>query len=236
MKTKKAHLYLACVLAGFAQFARAQLPVQFDENTYPTNPENTFGAFTFNDFSAAGAFTDGPTSLILDIQDSDGSNGVFGGVGVDYGPFVEGSLVPHDFDPTTAQWIVRIKILPNNQATAIRTTYIDVDNAAQTIGDEHVFEFDLTTVPVDGEFHDLVKPASAVLFTQGAFGLTAGDSINNPGLKQLQIQSVFGSTGRLNVEIDFVQIVIVPEPAALAIAGTGAWFLLMRRIRSPRRR
>ena len=55
----------------------------------PVNPENTFGAFTHGDFSAAGAVTDGPTSLILDIQDSDGSNGVFGGIGVDYGIFLQ---------------------------------------------------------------------------------------------------------------------------------------------------
>ena len=107
-------LGVVCALLGFAGIASAQLPVQFDENTYPTNPENSFGAFTHGDFTAAGAFTDGPTSLILDIQDSDGSNGVFGGVGVDFGPFVSGALVPHDFDPATSEWVLRIKILPNN--------------------------------------------------------------------------------------------------------------------------
>jgi hypothetical protein len=196
-----------------------QLPVQFDENTYPTNPENTFGAFTFDDFSPAGAVTEGATSLILDIQDSNGSNGVFGGVGVDYGPFVGGALVPHDFNPATAEWVVRLKILPNNSATALRTTYIDVDNFLQTSGDEHVFEFDLTGVPADGNFHDLVKPASMPLFTQGAFGLIAGNTINDPGLKQMQIQSVFGSTGRLNVEIDYVAIRLIPEPTTLSILG-----------------
>jgi hypothetical protein len=205
----------------YGQFASAQLPVVFDENTYPSNPENTFGAFTFDDFSAAGALTDGASSLILDIQDSNGSNGVFGGVGVDYGPFVSGALVPHDFNPATAEWVVRLKILPNNAATALRTTYIDVDNSLQTSGDEHVFEFDLTGVPADGNFHDLVKPASMPLFTQGAFGLIAGNTMNDPGLKQMQIQSVFGSTGRLNVEIDFVAIRVIPEPATLSMLGLG---------------
>jgi hypothetical protein len=65
--------------------AMAQLPIEFSENTVPTNPENTFGSFTFDDFSGPGAFTDGPSSLILDVQDFNSSNGVFGGVGVDYG-------------------------------------------------------------------------------------------------------------------------------------------------------
>jgi hypothetical protein len=201
------------------QHASGQLPVQFDENTYPTNPENTFGAFLHGDFSSAGAFTDGASSLILDIQDTVAGNGVFGGVGVDYGPFVGGALVPHDFNPATAEWVVRLKILPNNAATALRTTYIDVDNFLQTSGDEHVYEFDLTGVPADGNFHDLVKPASMPLFTQGAFNLIAGNTINDPGLKQLQIQSVFDSTGRLNVEIDFVAIRAIPEPTTVSIFG-----------------
>jgi hypothetical protein len=205
----------------FGQPAIAQLPVQFDENTYPANPENTFGAFLHGDFTTAGAFTDGASSLILDIQDTVAGNGVFGGVGVDYGPFVSGALVPHDFNPATAQWVVRVKILPKNTATALRTTYIDVDNFLQTSGDEHVFEFDLTGVPADGNFHDLVKPASMPLFTQGAFGLVAGNTINDPGLKQMQIQSVFGSTGRLNVEIDFVAIRLIPEPTTLSVLGLG---------------
>jgi hypothetical protein len=201
------------------QHASGQLPVQFDENTYPTNPENTFGAFLHGDFSTAGAFTDGASSLILDIQDTVAGNGVFGGVGVDYGPFVSGALVPHDFNPATAEWVVRLKILPNKAATALRTTYIDVDNFLQTSGDEHVYEFDLTGVPADGNFHDLIKPASMPLFTQGAFNLIAGNMINDPGLKQLQIQSVFGSTGRLNVEIDYVAIRLIPEPTTLSILG-----------------
>jgi PEP-CTERM motif len=221
MKQKRLCIALAAMFAALiGQAASAQLPIVFDENTYPVNPENTFGAFTHGDFSAAGAFTDGPTSLVLDIQDSDGSNGVFGGVGVGYGPFVSGALVPHDFDPANSEWVLRLKILPNNTATALRTSYIDLDNFLGTVGDEHVFEFDLTGVPVDGNFHELVKPVSEILFTQGAFGLVAGNTINDPGLKQLQIQSIFGSTGRLNVEIDYA-LIRVPEPATFALIALG---------------
>jgi hypothetical protein len=210
-------LIVVCAMTGIGRMASAQLPIQFDENTYPTNPENTFGAFTHGDFSAAGALTDGPTSFILDIQDTDGNNGVFGGVGVDFGPFVNGALVPHDFDPAIAEWVLRLKVLPNNRASAIRTSYIDIDDAMPTSGDEHVFEFDLTAISADGAFHDLIQPASAPLFTQGAFGLVAGNGINDPGLRQIQITSVFGSAERLNVEIDYAQIRIVPEPGSLGL-------------------
>jgi hypothetical protein len=219
------HFGLATAILAVAvigSVANAQLPVQFDENTYPVNPENTFGGFTHGDFAAAGAVTDGATSLIFDIQDSDSSNGVFGGIGVDFGPVVGGALVPHDFNPATAEWVLRVKVLPNNAATALRTTFIDWDNFLGTSGDEHVYEFDLTSVPVDGNFHDLIKPASAPLFTQGAFGLIAGNMINDPGLKQIQIQSIFGSTGRLNVEIDYAQIRVIPEPATFALVGLGS--------------
>lgn len=207
--------------------ARAQLPVVFDENYYPTNPTNTFGAFTFDDFSATGAFTDGPTSLTLDVQDSNGSNGVFGGVGVDYGTPPGTNNV--NFDAATALWEVSVKILPNNAATAFRTTYIDQDPGFPVPAEEYVYEWDLTTVPNDGQFHLLTKPVlGGELFSQSAFNFDANDDgINNPGLRQLQIQSVFGSTGRLNIEVDYVQIVAIPEPGTVALLGLASAVLAL---------
>jgi hypothetical protein len=204
--------------------ANAQLPIEFSEKTVPTNPENTFGSFTFDDFSAAGAVTDGPNSLILDVTDSNGSNGVFGGVGVDYG--TPPATNQRDFDPALARWEVRLKILPLNAATAMRTTYIDHDGGFPVAAEEYIYEFDLTSVPNDGQFHVLTKPVTSPLFNQSAFGFDAADDgINNPGLRQVQIQSVFGSTGRLNVEVDYARI--VPEPAALALLGIAAPALLL---------
>ena len=222
-------LCLAAAMMAVALIGRtasAQLPIVFDENTYPTNPDNGFGAFTFDDFSGPGAFTDGPTSLTLDVTDSNGSNGVFGGVGVDYGN--PPSTNQRNFDPATAMWEVSVKILPNNAATAFRTTYIDHDGGFPVAAEEYIYEFDLTSVPNDGLFHLLTKPVlGGELFNQSAFGFDAADDgINNPGLRQLQIQSVFGSTGRLNVEIDYVRLVI-PEPASLALMGLAAPALLL---------
>jgi hypothetical protein len=217
-------------VATIGNLARAQdLPIVFDESTYPTNPENGFGAFTFDDFSGPGAFTDGPNSVILDVTDFNGSNGIFGGVGVDYG--TPPATNQRDFDPALAHWRVRLKILPNNAATAIRTTYIDHDGGFPVAAEEYIYEFDLTSVPNDGQFHVLTKPVTSPLFNQSAFGFDAADDgINNPGLRQVQLQSVFGSTGRLNVEIDYVRI--VPEPASLGLLClAGPALLVMARRR-----
>ena len=226
MKRKLLMIAMAgVVVALIGSAASAQLPVVFDENYYPTNPDNGFGAFTHGDFSASGAFTDGATSLILDVQDADSSNGVFGGVGVDYGNPPSTNQI--NFDPATAEWRLRLKILPLNAATAIRTAYIDHDGGFPVAAEEYIYEFDLTGVPNDGQFHVLTNAVSSPLFNQNAFGFDANDDgVNNPGLRQVQIQSVFGSTGRLNVEIDWVRIVI-PEPASAALLGLAAPALLL---------
>lgn len=192
----------------------------FDENSVPNNdPVNGFGSFTFDDFAAPGAVTDGPTSLILDIQDSNGSNGVFGGVGVDYvleSPAGSMNFVPQDFDASTHEWQLRVKLLSNNEATGINAAFIDDDGAGTA--DDHQYSFDLTSVPDDGEFHVLTLPLDSPGFTQGAFGFTPGDGLANPGLRQIQVQGQFGSTGRLNVEVDYLQIVpSIPEPASAVL-------------------
>ncbi|MEO0530457.1 MAG: PEP-CTERM sorting domain-containing protein [Planctomycetota bacterium] len=222
---KRLLLALPCLL-GMASASTASPPnastLTFDENAFPTNALNGFGGFTFEDFGSPGAVTVGPTSITLDITDDGGNVGVFGGAGVDF--VVEtspgsGDFVPQDFDITGARWEMRVKLLPGNEATGINTTFIDDDGAGS--GDEHQYNFDLTGVPNDGEFHILTALVSSPGFTQGAFGLTAGDTLVNPGLRQIQVQSQFGSTGRLNVEIDFVRIVPEPASAALLLLAMG---------------
>ena len=160
---------------------------------------------------------------------SNGSNGVFGGAGVDYG--TPPGTNNRNFDPATSEWALRIKLLPNNTATAIRTTYIDHDGGFPVAAQEYVFEWDLTTVPNDGQFHELVKPMTAPSFDQPAFNFVAGNGIQDPGLRQMQIQSVFGSTGRLNVEVDYSTI-RVPEPATLVLVGLAISSLLVWRKRA----
>ena len=227
---KQRLLFVAAVMmaaATIGQDARGQLPVVFDETHVPMNPENTFGSFTFDDFSGPGAFTDGPNSFILDVTDFTTTNGIFGGVGVDYG--TPPGTNNRNFDAATAMWEVSVKILPNNAATAFRTTYIDQDPGFPVPAEEYVYEWDLTTVPNDGLFHVLTKPVlGGEAFAQSAFGFDAADDgINNPGLRQVQIQSVFGSTGRLNIEVDYARIVAIPEPVSVTLFGLASTGLML---------
>jgi hypothetical protein len=203
----------------------------FDENHYPVNPANSFGAFTFEDFAAFGAVTDDPTSLILDVTDTNGVDGVYGGVGVDYGTGTP--LVPIDFDPTSAYWEVRIKIT-DDEADALRLAILDLDGP--TAFDEYVYQFDLTGVPVDGQFHSLFKPIPDWLFVQTPLGFDPGDGVLNPGLRRIMLLSVFGSTEPLRVEVDHATIwaASVPEPSALALLALGAGGLAILRRRRAR--
>ena len=205
-------LVMLCLVLGMPAAGASTLT--FDENAYPTNALNGFGGFTFGDFDSSVVNT--PTSLVLDVTDSDSVNGVFGGVGVDF--VVEtspgsGVFEPQDFDASQATWELNIKILPDNEATAVRAVMIDIDGP--DTAEEHGFDFDISGVPVDGAFHLLTLPVDTASFTQPAFGFAFdGNDVVDPGLNQIQVQSLFGSTGRLNVEIDFLRVAVVPEPSA----------------------
>lgn len=218
-----------CLLVGAT--AASAATIVFDENSLPNNPVNGFGSFAFGDFGAAGAVTESAEGIVLDITDTSPGNGVFGGVGVDYvleDPPASGTFVPQDFDPNTHVWEMRVKILPNNAATGINSTMVDDDGAGTA--DDHQFNFDLTGVPNDGQFHLLTADLTSPGFTQTAFGFTAGNGVVDPGLRQIQIQSQFGSTGRLNVEVDFLRIVpIIPEPTSMLLLSLAALAPAMRR-------
>ena len=218
-----------CLLVGAS--AASAATIVFDENTIPTNPVNGFGSFTFGDFGAAGAVTESAEGIVLDITDTTPGNGVFGGLGVDFvleDPPASGTFVPQDFDPATHEWQLNVKILPGNAATGINSTFIDDDGAGTA--DEHQYNFDLTGVPNDGQFHLVTAALTSPGFTQTAFGFTAGNGQVDPGLRQIQIQSQVGSTGRLNVEVDFLRIVpIIPEPASMLLLSFAALTPAVRR-------
>ncbi|MEO1498085.1 MAG: hypothetical protein AAFV43_13140 [Planctomycetota bacterium] len=228
-RTVRPLLLLALVGAIVSPTGAASLV--FDENSIPTNdPVNGFGSFSFDDYAGA-AVTETADSLILDVTDTTGSNGVFGGVGVDYiveDPPGSDNFVPQDFDASAHQWELRVKLLANNEATALRAVMIDDDGAGSA--DEHQYEFNLTSVPDDGNFHLLTLPVDSPLFSQTAFGFTAGNGSVDPGLRQIQLQSPFGSMGRLNVEVDFLRIAeVIPEPTCLALALIASFSLTFGR-------
>lgn len=220
---------LAMVLAAGPGASAATIVAEFSEQTWPANPQNSFSAFAFADFAAAGAVVDGPNSLIFDIAvDGDSLNGLFGGAGVDFGPFVAGMLQPLDFDPLLSSWEMRVRKLPGNRASTVNALYRDSDPA--TSAENYVFNFDLAGVPNDGEFHIITVAATNFAFVQTALG--SPDGVNNPGLNQIQIQSVFGAAERLNIEVDYLRILTVPEPASAVAWGLGAMVLACRRRRT----
>ena len=130
---------------------------------------NTFGAFTFDDFSAVGAFTDGPNSMILDVQDSNGSNGVFGGVGVDYGtpPGTNNAQLRSDHVGVGCiSSFCRTTQRPRSARRTSTTTVASPWRRTNTCSSS-----DLTTVPNDGQFHCLVRPRAASCFSQAGVQL-----------------------------------------------------------------
>lgn len=193
-------------IATADRVAADYLITAFDENYFPTNPENGFGAFRWGDLNFTGGVTDGASSLIIDAINRDGQNNIAGGVGVDY-PL-------HDFDPNSTEWEVRFKILPGNAATAFRTTYRDDDGPGTTWsrrGTDYIYDFNISGLAQD-QWHVLTKPFNNATFSSTAFQHDVGDGVQNPDLNQIQLQAIYNSTQRLNVEFDYIRLNGLGEP------------------------
>jgi hypothetical protein len=99
----------------------------------------------------------------------------------------------------------------------------------------------LTAFTVDGDgftsglssFADLVASGTSSLYTAQFTPSTAGSFSRNYTLTFYDNQSVAGSTQRRDLTVNMQALVIVPEPAALALAGVGVilagWRLSRRR-------
>ncbi len=154
--------------------------------------------FTFADFSAPGAVDTSAGLISLDIStDSDGVNGLFGGVGADFIPNV-------DFDFNNVMLETTVRVDAANTASSFNVVLIDVD--PNFAGDEFFFSVDLTSAPI-GSFVTLTQPLTNPFLVQTAFGMGPGDQIQNYGLKQVQIQSVFDTTDQLVVDVQDIKIV-----------------------------
>lgn len=189
-------LIAAAAIVTITSFAAA-VPVA----TYNAAQHDVNG-FEFGDFDDAffGSFSTDGGIISIDAMDFNSDGDYFGGAGAD--------LVA-DFDVNTTTLDVTVQVGPDNLASAFRVTLKDGDgdNMGTPAADEHVFEFDISGLsPVDG-FVTLSTPLNlGPLFTQGAFGGDPGDGIQNYGLQQVQVQSVFGVTDRLQIDIESVQL------------------------------
>lgn len=195
-RLQRAFVGAAFALACMASRGDAAVFATFDAAQFDTN------GFAFDDFDDFFALDTTSGVINIDIAtDLDGSNGLFGGMGSD--------LVA-DFDAATTNLDVTLTVGPNNQASAFRVTLQDNDGPGTA--DEHVYEFDISGL-TPGVQTTLSYPLNlGPLFSQGAFNQTPGDGIQNFGLRQVQIQSLFDSPDRLNILVDSVVLEDPEDP------------------------
>ncbi|MEM8782330.1 MAG: hypothetical protein AAGE65_05670 [Planctomycetota bacterium] len=202
-RTKQLVATLGFAVAGsWAVSARAADLAVFNADQFDLN------GFTFLDFSEPGAFGTSGGLINIDIAtDSDGVNGLFGGAGSD---------VFADFDSVGKALEVTLRVDPLNAAPDFRVVLGDTDGPIN--GDEFQFSFDLSGV-APGEFvtlsQDLLNPGP--VFSQAQDGKLPGDNLQNFGLTQIQIQSAFGGTDRLKIDVESVKIVDPDNPLIAAL-------------------
>ncbi len=211
--------FTSVCLIGFGQARAANVTLfQGDGNFFGGAP----GGFAFDAFT--GNVTESPTSLTVDVS-------AFGGLGRD--------VTPVDFDADTHQLRIVYRTLANNAANDYRIILRDNDGDDSAPGqgsEDYQFFVDMSFAsPLnDGsgfseQFVPLTESGNPV-FRQQAFGFSNdGDTVLNFGLDQWQLQSAFGGTDRLNIEMQLIEIVPIPEPGALGLAAVGLAALLMRR-------
>ncbi|MEM7682772.1 MAG: dockerin type I domain-containing protein [Planctomycetota bacterium] len=198
---------VAASLGLGAQHASALDIAVFDAALFDTN------GFAFGDFDPAnvpGAVDTTGGVLSLNIStDFDAANGLFGGAGSDI-------VSMPNFDAATVQLEVALTVQPGNVADNLRIVLADSDGPGS--GEEFQFFFDLSGVTPGVPTtltQDLLSPGP--VFSQPGFGLFPGDGVQNYGLTQIQIQSAFGETNPLIVDVASVKIVDPLDPTLIAL-------------------
>ncbi|MEM7625148.1 MAG: PEP-CTERM sorting domain-containing protein [Planctomycetota bacterium] len=149
--------------------------------------------------------------------DTGDTGDLFGGAGSD--------ITAAAFSAADAVLEVTLEVDPLNVASDFRVVLADSDD--EFTGDEFQFFFDLTSITPGSGFVTLSQPllSPGPVFVQPQFGNFPGDEIQNydggvAGLQQIQVQSAFGGTDRLKINIDSVKIVDpggVPDPTLIEL-------------------
>ena len=225
------YLRIACLAGGVlllsASSTLAAAPVSgFDAMLYETYP---YGKFVFGAFDpGVGGYTaNGLSSFTIDAQDTGDPNvGAFGGIGGHYlGPY--GST----FDPNDYQLELKLKPLANNAASRIRAVLTQFDGGTSAEEWSFAFDFDpngtafttltrdLTSWGTNGGDGYLSPPTSGIYngTGNGIMDFNAGGA-SPKGLYEIELQSVYGSADRLNVEIESLKVVPKPTVAEPEVA------------------
>ncbi|TWU28359.1 hypothetical protein [Bythopirellula polymerisocia] len=167
--------------------------------------------FAFADFDDFFAVDTSGGVMSIDINnDIDMANGLFGGMGADF---------VADFNPATTQLEIMLTVDPLNVASSFNIVLVDNDGV--DTGEEYQFSFNLTGVTPGLPTlltQSLVSPGP--VFRQAAFNQMDGDMIQNYGLRQIQIQSAFGGTDRLKIDVDSVKLVDPDDPLLIEFNTT----------------
>lgn len=189
----KARLAVAvtCLLCSSA-ILQAGVVAKLDAAQFDTN------GFAFGDFNSLSALDTfgGVLDLTVDT-DIDSSGDFFGGLGSD---------LFASFDINSSQIEIVLEIEPGNAAGGFNIVLADEDGAGA--GDEFQYFFDISSEPVGQQItltQQFTNPGP--VFVQPGFGLSPGDGIQNYGLTQIQLQSLFGGTDVLDIRVDSISII-----------------------------
>jgi GH35 family endo-1,4-beta-xylanase len=161
-------------------------------------------SFTYGDM----VMSVGSSSFTVDTpSDNDSANGRFGGVGRDLPLFV-------NFENDQATLRIEFRPLATNEATTFRMILADDDGEGVRDNFQYVANIATATAIDDGSgFLSVSIPISDgdSVFQQASFGFNASaDFIEDFGLAQWQLQSNYGGSDRLSLEVRRVEIETSP--------------------------
>ncbi len=188
-------------------------------------PNGDQGFFSFGDFTV----TDTTDGVVIDNSEGDASDdaGLFGGFG-------NNSFDVQDFDPATNELTVEFRFLEGDASGFFNFVLSDIDDENSAQDNQFTFTSDAASDVGDGSgfLTQSILLSEEANFQQTSFGFDdSGDGIFNPGLREVQVQSAFGSTDALIVEIRSIRISAIPEPGSLALLGLVVPAFALRRRR-----